>query len=562
MSRAPGRKEKPVGEMQLTPNSIPEPLRSPSLRPNAICFGLAAILAFFLYCASPVSPQDTNRIVSTKSGKVRGVVRRFGGAEFLGIPYAQPPTGDRRWREPVPVQPWKDVRDASNFGAPCAQPVLGDWNKSAAEYGKEDCLFLNVLTPVWPAKGRLPVMFWLHGGGNEGGTASSALYKDGTLVSHGIVLVTVNYRLGVFGFFAHPGLTRESRREASGNYGLMDQLAALGWVLENIAKFGGDPKNITVFGQSAGSQDAGLLMTSPLAKGLFQKVVGESGSALDPNIPSLSVSEERGRKIAALLKAPSGEGAVKYLRGLTAEELLKGLEDRDSEQPPRVGPNIDGWVLPRLAAEVFAAGQQMPIPMIIGSTTREFGMPGGPNEVRKMIEGVSGNLAPKALELYGLADGGQGTTDPLYGPVANQWFADFIFRCPVTTQAEWHNAAKHPTYEYQFEHAVPGQEAEGAVHSADLPYVFGYYPKAGNISGKFGDTDYKLAQLIESYWTNFAKRGNPNSEGLPHWPEYDGSQAFIEFTQDGAVVAQTGGLRRAQCDFHRELLERRLSQNQ
>jgi para-nitrobenzyl esterase len=546
----------------LTRNCIPEQLRSPILRPKAFCFRLAAILAFFLGCASLVSAQDTNLVVSTRSGKVHGVARRFGGAEFLGIPYTQPPTGDRRWREPVPVEPWLDVRDASSFGAPCAQPVLGDWNKSDAEYGKEDCLFLNVMTPVWPVKERLSVMFWLHGGGNEGGTASSALYKDGTLVRHGIVLVTVNYRLGVFGFFAHPGLTRESAREASGNYGLMDQLAALRWVRENIAKFGGDPENITVFGQSAGSQDAGLLMTSPLAKGLFQKVVGESGSALDPNIPSLSVSEDNGRKVAALLKAPSGEDAVKYLRGLTAGELLKGLEVRDSEQPPLVGPNIDGWVLPRLPAEVFGAGQQMPIPMIIGSTTREFGMPGGPDEVRKMIQLVSGNLAPKALQLYGLADGGQGTTDPLYGPVGNQWFADFIFRCPVTTQAEWHNAAKHPTYEYQFEHAVPGQEAEGAVHSADLPYVFGYYPKAGNISGKFGDTDYKLAQLIESYWTNFAKRGNPNGEGLPNWPEYDGSQALIEFTQGGTVVALTGGLRRAQCDFHRELLEQRLSQKQ
>ncbi len=522
---------------------------------------LATILTMCLWFVRLASPQDTSLMVDTKSGKVRGVSRPSGGAEFLGIPYAQPPLGNLRWHEPVPVQPWKEARDASTFGAPCAQPLLGDWNRRNAESGKEDCLFLNVMTSAWPAKERLPVMVWLHGGGNEGGTASSPLYKDGTLVQHGIILVTVNYRLGVFGFFAHPGLTQESSHKASGNYGLMDQLAALRWVRDNIAKFGGDPENITLFGQSAGAQDASLLMTSPLAKGLFQKAIAESGSALNPNIPTLAVSEERGEKLAAMLKAPSGEGAIKFLRELTVGQLLMGLEARDPNEPPFLGPNIDGWVIARLPAQVFASGQQMPIPLLIGSTTRELGMPGGAEEVRKMIQDVAGDLAPKVLSVYGLADGGTGTTDPLYGAIGNQWLADFIFRCPVTTQAEWHNAAKHPTYEYQFEHAIPGQEAEGAVHSSDLPYVFGYYPKTGNISGKFGDTEHKLADLIETYWTNFAKRGNPNGEGLSNWPEYNGSQAFIEFKQGGGVVANSGGLRRAQCDVHREVLKQRLGQS-
>ena len=172
---------------------------------------LATILTMCLWFVRLASPQDTSLMVDTKSGKVRGVSRPSGGAEFLGIPYAQPPLGNLRWHEPVPVQPWKEARDASTFGAPCAQPLLGDWNRRNAESGKEDCLFLNVMTSAWPAKERLPVMVWLHGGGNEGGTASSPLYKDGTLVQHGIILVTVNYRLGVFGFFAHPGLTQEFR---------------------------------------------------------------------------------------------------------------------------------------------------------------------------------------------------------------------------------------------------------------------------------------------------------------------------------------------------------------
>lgn len=174
--------------------------------------------------------------------------------------------------------------------------------------------------------------------------------------------------------------------------------------------------------------------------------------------------------------------------------------------------------------------------------------------VRKFIQGVTGNLADRAFALYGLADGGAGKNDPMYGSAGDQWFSDLVFRCPGTTEAIWHAAAKHPVYEYELQHAIPGQEAQGAVHSADLPYVFGYFPKQGNISGKFGETDVKLADLIETYFTNFAKTGDPNSRGVPKWPEFDGSQAYIQFLQDGQV-ASASGLRRAQCDLYREVLK-------
>ena len=520
------------------------------------------LLCGWVLCASGQPGKEGDLVVNTKSGQLRGVARAGGGAEFLGIPYAEPPVGELRWRATVAVHPWKEVRDASTFGAPCAQPILGDWNRRAAEYAKEDCLFLNVISAQWPVKTKLPVMFWIHGGANEGGTASSPLYKDGTLVQHGILLVTANYRLGVFGFFAHPELTRESPNKASGNYGLMDLIEALRWVHENIAEFGGDPENVTVFGQSAGAQDASFLMTSPLAKGLFQKVIAESGAALNPNMRSLAASEQAGEKLAEAWKAPANGGAVKFLRQLSAGELLQGMPKQSPEEDRLAEPNVDGWVLPRLPAADFAAGEQTAVPMIIGSTTREFGWDASTDELRKTIERIAGSQAPKALSLYGLADGGQGTNDPLYGPAGNQWIADLVFRCPAVTQAKWNSATKQPTYEYQFEHAIPGQEAEGAVHSSDLPYVFGYYPKSGNIAGKFSDVDFKLAELIETYWTNFAKRGNPNGEGLPNWPEYDGSQAFIEFTQDGKALAQTSGLRKPQCDLQRELLMRRISGNE
>jgi len=495
---------------------------------------------------------DNPLVVQTAGGQLQGVVRATGGAEFLGIPYAQPPVGELRWREPQAAKPWSGVRDANAFGAPCAQPYLGDWNKHDAENGKEDCLFLNVISPVWPAKGKLPVMFWIHGGANMGGTASSALYKDGTLPRHGVLLVTVNYRLGVFGFFAHPALTAESAHHASGNYGLMDQILALRWVRDNIAKFGGDPRNITAFGQSAGSMDLGMLMTS-VAKDLFQKAIAQSGSPVGPSIATLADAEHAGEDLAVRLKAPSGDAGIKYLRQFSAEGLLTAIGKLDLPQGPHLGPDIDGWVLPRLPGAVFAGAEESAIPLLFGTTAREFGMTATADELRKIIGKPAGTFAPQAMAAYGLAGEGQGTADSLYGSVADQWAADVAFRCPATTQGGWHSGAHHPTYEYEFDHAIPGQEAQGAVHSSDLPYVFGYFPKEGNIAGKFGETDFKLADLMETYWTNFAKTGNPNSSNVPDWPQFGEAQTFIQFTQDG-TVKKAAGLRSVQCAVYREVV--------
>jgi len=502
-------------------------------------------------------------VAETASGQLRGVARADGGAEFLGIPYAEPPVGELRWHEPVPAKPWSGIRDASAFGGACAQPLLGgEWNKNDAKVGKEDCLYLNVLTPVWPAKTPLPVMLWIHGGANEGGSASSALYKDGTLVHHGVILVTVNYRLGIFGFFSHPGLTAESSHHASGNYGLMDQILALGWVRENIARFGGDPKNITVFGQSAGAQDTGLLMTSTLSKGLFHRAIAESGTSFSPRLPSLAEAEAAGERFAATLKAPAGNGAVKDLRQLSVQELLAA---RESLTPhPVFGPSIDGWVIERSPAEVFQSGQEAAIPLLFGTTAKEFdakvfSTPTAPEELRKVIANALGSFAPQALAAYGLADGGHGQDDPLYGSAADQWTADLAFRCPATTQGGWHAAAHHPTWEYEFAHAIPGQEAQGAVHSSDLPYVFGFFPKEGNIAGNFTAIDYRLSDLMVSYWTNFAKTGNPNAAGLPEWPQTGTARKYIQFAQDGKVVTSTG-LRGAACRVYREMLAERTKQ--
>jgi para-nitrobenzyl esterase len=522
-------------------------------------FVLAAMLISFH--GSKAWAEDNALTVQTTSGQLRGVARANGGAKFLGIPYAQPPVGDLRWREPLPVKPWSGVRDATAFGAPCAQwaDAEGDWNWSFAKASQEDCLYLNIITPAWPAKKPLPVMFWIHGGGNEGGTASTPLFNDGTLVDHGVVLVTVNYRLGIFGFFAHPGLTRESAHHASGNYGLMDQILALRWVIANIQKFGGDAQNITVFGQSAGAQDAGLLMTS-LARDLLQKAIVESGTPLRVPLLSLAQAEQAGTAFAAEMKVPAGEDAVRSLRQMTAQELMTAIKAEDQQHRPPMGPTIDGWIIPRSPAEIFASGLESAIPLLIGSNAIESGSTATPDELRKTIQSAAGEFAPQALALYGLANGGQGTADPLYGTAADQWVADTRYRCAATTEAMWHSAAHHPTFEYEFQRVSPG-ETKGAIHSAELPYVFGYYPRSGQFvaAAGFVDADLKLADEMESYWTNFAKSGNPNSKGLPHWPGFDQAQAYIEFTQDGRIET-AAGLRVAQCNLYREVLAERMKQ--
>src|SRR5215469_2335237 len=508
----------------------------------------------------------SDSIVTITSGQIRGTVLSSGRAEFLGIPFAQPPVGELRWHAPIPPKPWSGVRYAKKFGAPCAQNDAGDWNRHDAESSSEDCLYLNVMTPQWPVKKPLPVMFWIHGGANTGGTASSALYKDGTLVEHGIVLVTANYRLGVFGFLAHPELTRESAHHSSGNYALLDQIAALEWVRHNIRKFGGDPHNVTVFGQSAGALDTGLLMTSPPARSLFQKAIEESGTVLLAQPQPLSAAERGGAKFAERLGAPASN-PLKYLRNLSTSDLLKAALVSEQNQalgpnaPPdyHPWPNIDGWVFPRSPAAVFAEGQESAIPLITGNNTREFDIPNPPDQLRQWITAVYGDLAPKAFEVYGLANDRGGNTDPVYGSAAGQWSADFMFRCPATAVAAWRTASHHPTYEYQFERAIPGQETQGAVHSADLPYVFGLFPKSGNISGSFADIDYKLADLIEKYWTNFARTGNPNGSGLTSWRQYDGSEPYVSFAEDGQVAANSR-LRPGECEIYRASANRLLKQ--
>jgi para-nitrobenzyl esterase len=512
---------------------------------------MRAVMAIFLVCAAAdaVSAQS-EPIVNVTGGQVRGAALA-GGAVFKGIPFAAPPTGERRWREPMPVLPWPGVRDGTAFGAICAQmptPVVGAAIKTASE----DCLFLNVWTAQWPAAGAArPVMVWIPGGGNFVGAGSQAGYDGEPLARRGVVVVTINYRLGSFGFFSHPALTRESPHRASGNQGILDQIAALRWVQENIARFGGDPKNVTIFGESAGSLDVSVLMTSPLSKGLFHRAIAQSGAVVLVGEPAtLAEAEKRGQAAAARWKAPA-DATLQALRAISTAGILAGepnylAGDAIPDNFPNLGITVDGYVFPRKPARVFAAGGQHRVPMLLGSNGREQ-VPGSTiaKDLPQAIERTYGPLAGRALKLY------VGAPDPVYGTPAEQWGTDTSFRCSTVAQALWHSAAGQATFQYEFTHVPPERAALGAVHASEISHVFGTYAQGLVGVGppaQATDADARLSDVIQRYWTNFAKTGDPNGSDLPKWPKLDArSRDYVEFATTGPSVKQ--GLRRPYCDL-------------
>jgi len=490
---------------------------------------------------------EVQATVGVSGGRIAGRMLPGGGAVFRGLPFAAPPVGELRWREPSPVKPWTGVREAVEAGPPCAQPKLG-WNDAFAAAGREDCLYLDVWAPHWPPRPGRPVMVWLHGGANMGGAGGADPLYDGTvLIRHDVVLVNVQYRLGIFGFFAHPELSRESAHGSSGNYGILDQIAALRWVRDNIAAFGGDPGSVTLFGQSAGAIDASLLAAAPLAKGLFQRAIGESGPMVSREpAPTLARAEEAGSRLAERLKTPPDD-PLPHLRSLPTATLL---EARSQAQVC-----VDGWVLPESPSEAFAAGRQQRMPMIIGSNAVEFAAEGSVDELRERIETLHQARAPRALALYGLATPAEPSrTDPVYGGVADQVGTDGL-RCAIVIQGEWHSDAGNATWEYQFDRAIPPRPR--TAHSSELPYVFGNLYSSGSQAGEFQEADRTLSAAMRSYWTNFARAGDPNGAGLAAWPRFDrGSGRYLEFTADGGT-AVSALQRRAFCDLFREGVSRR-----
>ncbi|MBD2723098.1 carboxylesterase/lipase family protein [Hymenobacter armeniacus] len=456
---------------------------------------------------------------TTAHGVVEGTAESSGIRSFKGVPYAQPPVGALRWREPQPPKSWTGVRQAKAFGPRAMQlPEYADMVFRAAGTS-EDCLYLNVWTPAKSARERLPVLVYFYGGGFRTGDGSEPRYDGEQMARQGIVAVTVNYRLGVFGFLAHPELTRESPHHSSGNYGLLDQAAALRWVRQNIAAFGGDPARVTIAGESAGSISVSLQLASPLNEGLVAGAIGESGAAFASFLAPvpLAKAEAAGEGFASGVGAPS----VAALRALPAERLLAAAG------PGRHFPStIDGYFLPQSPAVIYAAGQQARVPLLAGWNSEEMNyktllgsepptVAGYENAVRRAY----GPAAEEVLEAY-LA-----TSAAAVVTAATDLAGDRFMGYSTWKWLELHRqTAGQPVYRYLFARARPelvasGQQTpgpRGAVHSAEIEYALGNLPL--NKAYAWTPEDYQVSKTMQAYFVNFIKTGNPNGAGLLAWP--------------------------------------------
>lgn len=488
--------------------------------------------------------------VKTESGIVEGLATASQGVRaFRGIPFAAPPVGALRWKAPQPVEPWKGVRKATEFGPRCMQaPIYSDmiFRDRADKPMSEDCLYLNVWTPAKSAKEGLAVMLWFYGGGFQAGSSSEPRYDGENFATKGIIVVGVNYRLSVFGFLSHPGLTRESPEHASGNYGLIDQIAGLRWVKKNIAAFGGDPEKVTIAGESAGSLSVSALMASPLASGLFRGAIGESGAffgrppAGSP-IHALSETEKTGAKFAESIGAKD----LAALRAKTAEELLAAAQKDPSTQ---FWPIVDGYVLPKDVATTFTEGKQSHVPLLAGWNAQEASWavvyakekPTAqtfPEQMRARFN----DRAAELLNLYPANNDEEARKSAI--ALASDLFIVYITWEWLEQQNKTGHAA---VYGYVFDRTPPvGPDVKvngvspkelGARHACEIEYVFGALKSQPN---PWEPVDFKISDAMASYWANFTKSGDPNGSGLAKWPVYEGTDPpMLHFGEEIQVAPQ------------------------
>lgn len=454
--------------------------------------------------------------VRVAQGLLEGTVSAKPGVRaFLGIPYATPPVGSKRWTAPEPPASWSGVRSAAKFGSRCIQthPFPDMLFQSAAE--SEDCLTLSVWTPA-KASDHLAVMVWIHGGGFFSGASDEQRHDGSALASKGVVLVAINYRLGVMGFLAHPALTAESPHHASGNYGLLDMIAALRWVDANIAAFGGDPHNVTIFGESAGSVAVSELMASPLARGLFHKAIGESGGAFRQgglSLPTLAAAEQRGSDFATA----AGARSLAELRALSPAKLIETVGNG-----PGFNPILDGYVLPADPSDVFAAGHQAKVPLMAGWNSAEIKLP--PTTVAAFEQQLAAAF-PQDLDTVRLLYPAHNDREARLSAIA---LASDNFTVFGTWKwLELHTATGGvPVYRYLFDQPMPTDSGPppaddpGAAHAMDIEYEFETLPSRHLA---WSDVDRRVADLTATMWTNFAKHGDPNGPGVPAWPAWSAS---------------------------------------
>ncbi|MDF0581984.1 carboxylesterase/lipase family protein [Bradyrhizobium yuanmingense] len=483
--------------------------------------------------------------VKTDAGLLSGVLGKNRAIRvYRGIPYAAPPVGNLRWRAPQPAPPWQGVREANAFGNNCMQPEISPAlvNADVAAGKKprtleflawrqpmsEDCLYLNVWTPANAANERLPVLFYVHGGAYDSGSGAVDIYDGEGLASKGLVVVTINYRLGIFGALAHPELSAETEHTVSGNYGLLDQIAALEWVHRNISAFGGDPGNVTINGYSAGAESVNYLLTTPLSRGLFARAIAESGGVFDPSEALLlRDAEEIGRRFAIEQKATG----ISELRAMPAADLIAGwLSSRAMSSTTRSvifnqrirRPIIDGYVLPSDAYTIFASGKQHDVPMIVGwasgdgtDNCRCSGFPDSAAEFPDAARKQFGPMADEFLKAFPV------TSDADVPKIQAAFVRALWFANNSRTWARLQTkTGKSKIYLFYWDHLPPVSGASkdfGAFHGSQVVYALNTLDKWNLPWGSF---DRRLADVMSSYWVNFAKTGNPNGPGLPLWPNF------------------------------------------
>jgi para-nitrobenzyl esterase len=510
------------------------PLRSYAIL--AACLGISfASCAATQLTMTAAATAEHSPLVSAAAGKVRGTAEAALHV-FKGIPYAMPPVGPARWKPPVPMPPWTDVRDAKQFGAACMQPISRGASIYAQDLGtpSEDCLTLNIWAPADARNA--PVFVWIHGGALTSGSSKEMLYDGSQLAMRGIVVVSINYRLGVFGYFAHPELSAESARGVSGNYGLLDQIEALRWVQSNIDAFGGDKANVTIAGESAGGLSVMYLMASPDARGLFSKAIAQSAYMI--STPELKqrrfgefAAEEVGSYVATQLHAPD----IAALRQMEPNSLVAAAA------AARFAPFgvIDGKVLPRQLVEVFDRGEQAPVPLLAGFNSGEIRSlmvlaPKAPATISAYESGIREryrDLADEFLRLYPSSNIKESilatTRDALYG-----WTAERLVKKQT--------ALGSPAFLYLFDHGYPQADSAGlhAFHASELPYVFGTIATTPPNWPKIpaAPQERRLSDAMLDYWSSFARTGEPHAANQPDWPAYGSSGAYLSFTDSPRIA--------------------------
>ncbi|TDQ10287.1 carboxylesterase/lipase family protein [Pedobacter metabolipauper] len=509
---------------------------------------IACIISARLFAQNPASKPAQLKI---SAGLIEGTVEASGITSFKGIPFAKPPVGPLRWKAPQPLTSWTGIRKADKFAHnPMQKKVFGDMGFRSAGMS-EDCLYLNVWTPAKTAKEKLPVLVYFYGGGFVAGDGSEARYDGENMAKKGIVTLTVNYRLGVFGFMAHPELSKESAQHSSGNYGLLDQNAALKWVKENISSFGGDPKRVTIAGESAGSISVSAQMASPLSKDLIAGAIGESGAMIHPTLAPIPL--EQAEKNGVAFGSKAGAASLEALRNLPADQLL---EEASKPGAFSTAANVDGYFLPKTPLEIFTEGKQALVPLLAGWNSAEvpfqalmWGDAPTPENYSKKIKQLYPDHTDQVLKLY------PGKTQEEVIASATALASD---RFIVYSTWKWldihHKTSGKPVYRYLFSKSKPGPkvvpiegagtqpaEFDGAPHAFEIEYAMGNL--ATNATYTWTADDRKISDIMLSYFANFIKTGNPNGSALPEWSPLSNTVQLMNIGINTAQEAEKDGAR-------------------